>query len=188
MVDMSVGAASITAAIDRNTRKIAFAGDIVWFRKLVSVVTTGYSGATPANMVLLVYRGTTLVALAQSPSVPCTFSLDTNTSEMEDVMELAYEGGDRDFDVFIYDAESTSQELLGSGKLKVYGNRDYSATSPIPPLSATTIFIGSFAFYNGKTYQRSVTDNLYYESALYGTGTSVTEALSPVGITIPGAP
>jgi len=185
---MSVGAASITAAIDRNTRKIAIAGDIVWFRKLVSVVTSGYSGSTPANMVLFIYRGSTLVALASTPSAPCTFSLDTNTAEMEAVMELANEGGEREFDAFIYDTDITSQELLGAGKLKVYGTRDYSATVPIPPLSDTTQFIGSFAFYNGKTYLRSVTDGLYYQFAAYGAGQGVSDVVDTTGITIPGAP
>jgi len=185
---MSVGTASIAAAIDRDLRKITFTGEQVWFRKLVSVVTTGYSGSTPANMVLFVYKGSTLVALAQSPTAPCTFSLDTNTAEMEAFMELAAEGASREFDVFIYDAESTSLELLGKGILEVLGTRDYGAVAPIPPLSTSTVFIGSFAFYNGKTYLRSVTDSLYYEFAAYGTGQGVSEVTGTVGITIPGAP
>ncbi len=185
---MSVGTASIAAAITRNTREVLFSGDKVWFRKLVSVVTTGYSGASPSNIVMLVQKGGTTVALAQSPTAPCTFSLDTNTAEMEDVMETVADGAIREFDVCFYDTDATSLELLGKGVLKVQGNKDYAATAPIPPLSATTVFIGSFAFYNGKTYLRSSADQLYYEFEASGSGDQVTQSLSTVGITIPGSP
>lgn len=185
---MSVGTASITAAITRNTRNVLFSGDLVWFRKLVSVVTTGYANSSPSNLVMLVQKGGTTVALAQAPTAPCTFSLDTNTAELEAFMETALDGAVREFDVYFYDTDSTSLELLGKGVLRVLGNKDYAATAPIPPLSASTVFIGSFAFYNGKTYLRSSADQLYYEFAASGSGDQVTESLETVGITIPGSP
>ena len=185
---MSVGTAAIAATVNLNAKTLVFSGDTTWFRKLVAVTLSGHSGS-PANYVLLVYRGTTSVAIAQTPTVN-TFSLDLNTTEMAAFFPAATIplGAELEFDVFLYNADGTSLELLGAGVMRILQTKDYSTTVPVSPISATTLFIGSFAFYNGKTYERSVTDGLYYETALYGTGSGVTEAISPVGITIPGAP
>jgi hypothetical protein len=188
---MSVGTAAIAAAVTLNTRNIVISGDLAWFRKLVTLTVSGVTGHTAANLVAFLYRNATLVALASSPTDSgggvCVFSLDLNTAELEDFMDVE-SGEPRDFDLFIYDSEATSLELLGQCRFEVLGNRDYAAVSPIPPLSSTTVFIGSFAFYNGKTYLRSSTDGLYYEFAAYGAGQTVSDALSTTGITIPGAP
>ena len=184
---MSVGTAAIAAAVTLNTKTLVFSGDVAWLRKLVSLTLSGHSGS-PANYVVLVYRGSTLVALAQTPTA-AVFSLDTNTAEMEDYFPDTLSIGEiREFQVYLYNADPTSLEMLGSGVLEVRAIRDYSATAVIPPLSATTVFIGSFAFYNGKTYLRSVTDDLYYEFAAYGAGSAASDALSTTGITIPGSP
>lgn len=187
---MSIGTLSITAALTRSIKRLVFSGDPVWFRKLVTVTLTG-SVSTPANLVFLVYRGSTLVALVDGftgPDAAAVGSLDTNTAEIETVMDGADEGEIRQFMCYVYDSDPTSLELLGMGTMDILATRDYSATAPIPPISASTVFIGSFAFYNGKTYIRSSSDGLYYEFAAYGTGTGATEALSTVGITIPGSP
>jgi hypothetical protein len=184
---MSVGAAAVTATPTYDTKKLVFSGSTVWFRNLVTL-TLASPPVSVANCVFLVYRGSTLVALAQTPTV-AVFSLDTNTAEMEDFFPDTLSIGEiREFQVYLYNADPTSLEMLGSGVLEVRAIRDYSATAPIPPLSSTTVFIGSFAFYNGKTYLRSVTDNLYYEFAAYGAGSAASDALSTTGITIPGSP
>ena len=184
---MSVGTAAVAVAVTLGTKKLVFSGAQVWFRNLVTLTLSGYSGS-PANYVFLVYRGSTLVALAQTPT-GAVFSLDTNTAEMEDFFPDTVATGEiREFDVYLYNADPTSLEMLGSGIMEVSAIRDYAAVAPIPPLSDTTRFIGSFAFYNGKTYLRSVTDGLYYEFTAYGAGQGVSEVTDTTGITIPGAP
>jgi hypothetical protein len=187
---MSVGTSIAAAALTRSIKRLVITGDPIWFRKLVTITLTG-SVSTPANLVFLVYRGATLVALVDGftgPDAAATGSLDTNTAEIEDAMDGADKGEIRQFSVYVYDSDPTSLELLGMGTMDIYATRDYSATAPIPPLSDTTVFIGSFAFYNGKTYIRSSTDGLYYEFAAAGSGSTATEALSTTGITIPGSP
>ena len=189
---MSVGSADVTVTPTYDTKKLVFSGDTVWFRNLITLTVATATGApgSLANCVFLVYRGSTLVALAQTPT-GAVFSLDTNTAEMEDYFPDTVDiGSPRDFQVYFYNTDPTSLELLGKGILEVLGTRDYGTVliAPIPPLSASTVFIGSFAFYNGKTYLRSVTDSLYYQFAAYGEGAGVSNVIDTTGITIPGSP
>lgn len=188
---MSVGASSLTLTASQAVKTLVLSGGPVWFRNLVSLTLTGHTGHNPDNLILLVYRGSTLVAYSENlagSDTSCSGTLDTNTSEMEDVFDGVTMGAIRDFDLFLYDTDPTSLELLASGVLPVLATRDYAESSPIAPISDTTVFIGSLAFYNGKTYIRSATDGLYYEFAAYGTGSQVTESLETTGIEIPGAP
>jgi hypothetical protein len=139
----------------------------------------------------MVYRGSTLVAYCDNfagSDSSCSGTLDLNTSEMEDVMDGVAAGAVREFDLFLYDSDPTSLDLLGLGVLDVQAVRDYAATVPVPPISGTTVFIGSFAFYDGKTYIRDMTTGLYHEFRAATVNGSVTEALDSAGITIPGAP
>lgn len=184
---MSVGTSAITATITKNIKRLVVTGDPVWYRQLVSVTLSGTT-ATPAGIVFLVYRRSTLVALINGFNASYIGSLDTNTAEIGTALTGTNEGALREFDVYAYDTDPTSLELLGMGTLDILATRDYSDVAPIPPLSDTTLFIGSFAFYNGKTYIRSSTDNLYYEFAAARSGDEVTESLGTVGITIPGSP
>jgi hypothetical protein len=184
---MSVGAAAVTAILTTGAKRLTFSGESAWFRNLLTLTLSGHSGS-PANYVFLVYRGSTLVALAQTPT-GAVFSLDTNTAEMEDFFPNNLGIGEpREFQVYLYNADPTSLELLGLGILTVHAVRDYAETAPIPPLSATTVFIGSFAFYNGKTYLRDTNTGKYHEFAAYSIGGTVTDALESEGIEIPGAP
>ncbi|MEI7879855.1 MAG: hypothetical protein WCI95_03160 [bacterium] len=188
---MSVGTSVVAAVITPEIKRVVVSGGPVWYRQLVTATLSGFGSHAPANIVLLVYRINTLVAIAQAPvdnGATCAFSLDTNTAEVGAALSGAAEGGSREFNVYVYDADPTSLELLGMGTMDIQATRDYSAVAPIPPLSSTTLFIGSFAFYDGKTYIRSSTDGLYYEFAAARSGDEVTESLSTVGITIPGSP
>lgn len=181
----------MTIAATQAVKKLVLSGGPAWFRNLVTITLTGHTGHTPGNLILLVYRGSTLVAYADDFSGSddsCTGTLDTNTSEMEDFFTGVQPGAIRDFDLFLYDSDSTSLDLLGMGVLEVLAVRDYAETSPVPPISDTTVFIGSFAFYDGKTYIRSSADGKYYEFAAAGSGSTVTESLDTTGIDIPGAP
>lgn len=185
---MSVGASSLNMTVIPAQKAITTSGGPVWFRQLVSLTITGTT-ATPGNMVMLVYRGSTLVASCVSFSGPdgaVIGDLDTNTAEMEAVFDGVSSGATRQFGLYLYD--SSTGDLLGNTELSVLSSREYGAVSPIPPISDTTVFIGSFAFYNGKTYIRSATDGLYYEFLAAGSGSEVTEAISTTGITIPGSP
>ena len=189
---MSVGTSSIIATLSKSIKRLVVTGDPVWYRQLVGVTLAGCT-ATPANVVMLVYRQNTLVGLvngfgAIEGSTSCLGSLDTNTAEIGTALTGLAEGALRQFDIYAYDTDPTSLELLGMGTMDIQATRDYSAVVPIPPLSSTTLFIGSFAFYDGKTYIRSSADNLYYEFAAARSGDEVTESLSTVGITIPGSP
>lgn len=188
---MSVGTSTSTLAVTLTSRTMRVTGGPVWFRNLVTLTASGFGSHNANNLILLVYRGGTLVAYSDDfsgPNTGATGTLDTNTSEMEDVFDGVTEGATREFDVFLYDSDPSSLELLASGVLKVRATRDYAASTPVPPISGTTYFFGSFAFYQGKTYIRSSTDGLYYEFAAYGTGSQVTESLQTTGITIPGSP
>jgi hypothetical protein len=184
---MSVGTSSITATLSKSIKRLVVTGDPVWYRQLVGVTLAG-SAATPANVVMLVYRQATLVGLVNGFNASWLGSLDTNTAEIGTALTGLAEGALRQFDIYAYDTDPTSLELLGMGTMDIQATRDYSATAPIPPLSVSTLFIGSFAFYDGKTYLRSATDGLYYEFAAERSGTEVTESLQTVGITIPGSP
>lgn len=186
---MSVGTSSLTAAVTAATKRMIVSGGPAWFRQLVTLTVTGLGN--PANFILMAYRGSTLVALCQSfagPDDAAVGTLDTNTTELEDAIDDADVSANTVFglDVFLYDSVTT--EFLGAGTLELLVTRDYGATSPVSPIADTTVFAGSFAIYNGKTYLRSATDGLYYEFAAYGTGASATESLETTGITIPGAP
>ena len=186
---MSVGAAAITATPTYDTKKLVFSGSTVWCRNLVTL-TLANPPVSVANCVFLVYRGSTLVALAQTPT-GAVFSLDTNTTELVAFFPATVEiGTPLEFHVYLYNADPTSLELLGAGTLEVLAASTYSdvGDSPVSELNDTTVFIGSFAFYNGKTYLRSVTDSKYYEFYAYGAGSQATEGLETAGIDIPGAP
>jgi hypothetical protein len=179
---MSVGTAAIAAAVTLNTKTLVFSGDVAWLRKLVSLTLSGHSGS-PANYVVLVYRGSTLVALAQTPTGN-VFSLDLNTTELVACFpSTVVFGEEREFDVFLYNADATSLELLGSGVMQIRQTKDYSGTVPVSPITDTTVSIGSFLFVNGKTYLHS-SDDKYYEFAAYGAGAAVTEALDTHGYTL----
>ena len=186
---MSIGTASINVVIDRNKRSVSISGDQVWFGKLVTVVLTGFVPSNPANIAMLVYRGDNLVATSQNfagPDSGAAGTLDANTTELQEVLEAASDGSIREFSVYFYD--TSSAELLASGKMDILAIRDYGATSPVTPISDETVFIGSFAFYNGLTYVRSIDDGLYYEFKLSGSGNTTTPFTGTTGITIPGAP
>ena len=185
---MSIGTSSLNITVNGPYKSMALSGGPIWFRNLVSMTISGTT-ATPANMVMMVYRGSEIVALAQAftgPDGAVIGDFDTNTSEMEVVFDGISLGACREFDIFLYD--SSIPELLAVGTFDVWASRDYAGTSPIPPISSTTLFIGSFAFYNGKTYIRSIEDGLYYEFSANGSGGTVTETLNTTGITIPGSP
>lgn len=188
---MSVGTSAVAAVITLEIKRVAVSGGPVWYRQLVTATLSGFGSHTPANIVLFIYRLDTLVAIAQAPvdnGATCAFSLDTNTAEIGTALTGASEGGAREFSVYVYDTDPTSLDLLGMGTMDILATRDYSAVAPIPPLSSSTLFIGSFAFYQGKTYIRSSTDGLYYEFAAEQSGSEVTESLQTTGITIPGSP
>ena len=184
---MSVGTAAIAAAVSLNAKTLAFTGDIAWFRKLVTLTLTGQDPATTANCLFIAYRGTVVVGLGEYVS-GAAFTLDLNTTELAAALEDVPYEAERDLTVFLYNIDDTSLELLGAGILKVRQTRDYSGTVPVSPSSGTTLFKGSFAWYNGKTYLRSITDNKYHGFFGYGTGDETTEAQDSVGIDIPGAP
>ena len=176
---------SISVKPDRG---MTILGSHILFRDVAALTIAGTT-ATPANMVLMVYRGSTLVQNVISFSGPngaVVGNLDTATAEIEDVFTDVSLGAIRQFDVFLYD--SVTPDLLAAGKINLVASREMGAVTPIPPLSETTMFIGSFAFYQGKTYIRSSTDGLYYEFAAERSGTEVTESLDTTGITIPGSP
>ena len=184
---MSIGTSAVTADISAAIKRVSVSGGPVWYRQLVSVTLSG-TAATPANIVFLVYRGITLVALVDGFNASYLGLMDTNTSEIGTVLTGSPEGAVNEFTVYAYNSDPTSLELLGFGTMDILTTRDYATPSPIPPISSTTLFIGCFAFYNGKTYIRSSTDNLYYEFAAARSGDEVTESLGTVGITIPGSP
>lgn len=188
---MSVGTSTLSVVVTESSKTMVVTSGPVWFRNLVTVTLSGFGSHSAGNLILLVYRGSTLVAYCDAfsgPNTGATGSLDTNTSEMEDCFEDADIGEIVEFDLFVYDTDPTSLDMLASGILKVRGTRDYAESSPIAPISDTTVFIGSFAFYDGKTYVRSASDGLYYEFAAYGSGAQVTDSLGTTGIEIPGAP
>lgn len=177
-----------TSVSVKADRTLIVSGNPILFRDVAALTISGTT-ATPANMVMMVYRGSTLVqnvVTFAGPDGAVLGDLDTATAEIEAVLTGVELGAVRQFDVFLYD--SSVPDLLASGKLDLAASRDMGSTSPIPPLSSTTLFIGSFAFYNGKTYLRSSEDGLYYEFAANGTGGAVTESLGTTGITIPGSP
>ena len=189
---MSIGTATKMFTVSQSDKKIVITGSPVWFRNLVTVSLTGHSGHTPENLVLLAYRHGELVALCDdftgSDSL-ATGTLDLNTSELEAYFDGAQVGAIREVELYLYDADETSLDMLGEGKLKVYATRDYTdyVTPPVPPISATTLFIGSFAFYDGKTYLRNKDTGKYHEFVAAG-ATNATEAINNEGIDIPGSP
>jgi hypothetical protein len=157
-------------------------------RELVTVYLTGFDGSIPANLVVMAYQGSTLCAIAQnfSGSSVAEADMDLNTAEMESAIGDRITGGISEFDLYVYD--SSVPVMLASGILEVRATRDLGTAPPVTPISSTTQFIGSFAFYNGLTYVRSSTDGLYYEFDLSGSGETATPSTGTVGITIPGAP
>lgn len=172
----------------KSDRSLSFSGNPVLFGDVAALTISGTT-ATPANLVLLVYQGATLVQRVitfSGPDGAVLGDLDTATAEIQTVFTGVTLGAFRQFDAYLYD--SSGPDLLADGKINLTASRDMGSTSPIPPLSSSTVFIGSFAFYNGKTYLRSSADGLYYEFAAAGTGDTVTESLETVGITIPGSP
>lgn len=188
---MSVGTSTLTLTATQASKLMVTTGGPSWFRNLVTMTLTGHTGHTPGNLLLLVYRGDTLVAYSEDfagSNSSCSGTLDLNTSEMEDVFDGVTPGGIREFDLYLYDSDPTSLDLVAMGAMDVRSVRDYAVTAPVAPISDTTVFIGSFAFYTGKTYIRDMTTGLYHEFRAATINGSVTEALDSVGITIPGAP
>lgn len=179
---------AISIAVNGSARIMAISGDPAWFRKTLSLTISGTT-ATPANMIVMMYQRNTLVALGESFSGPngaVIGDLETNTTELEAFFKDVQLGAAREFDLYLYD--SSVPDLLASGSVYILATKDYSAATPIPPISSTTQFIGCFAFYNGATYIRSTADGLYYLFQADGSGDTVTESLETTGITIPGSP
>lgn len=185
---MSIGASDITLAITRSIRRMNVTTGPAWARELATVYITGFSGSIPANLVALVYHGDILCAIAQnfSGSPVAEAGMDLNTEEMVTAMSRREDGGISEFNIYVYD--SSVPVMLASGILDVQATRDFGTAPPVTPISDTTQFIGSFAFYNGLTYVRSSTDGLYYEFDLSGSGETTTPSTGTIGITIPGAP
>lgn len=191
---MSIGTAALTAALTRATKTLIVSGNPAWFRNLLTLTLTGFAPSSSGNIVALIYRGNTLVALNAAsfsgPDAGCTGTIDLNTEELEDAFSEAGTptGGICEFTLYVFD--TSIPDLLAFGTVEIRQTRDYTTISTVPtaPLSDTTVFIGSFAFYDGKTYIRSKTDGLYYEFQAAGAGEEVGELLDTTGITIPGAP
>lgn len=187
---MSVGTSTKTLTATASSKKIAATGTPVWFRNLVTLTLTGFGSHNPSNLVLLAYRGSTLVALCEdfAGSPTATGTMDLNTTELETVMDSVWTQGARDLAIFLFNSDETSLEMVANGTLRVYKQADYSETVPVSPISGTTVFIGNLAIYNGKTYLRDTGTGLYHEFAAATMQGSVTETLDSEGITIPGAP
>ncbi len=185
---MSIGTASTTATVSLDSKKLFFSGEVLWFRKLVTVTLAGHTGS-PANFVIMAYKGTTLAGLAVNIAGGNTFSLDLNTTEMLTFFPATVPyGSELEFDVRVYDTDVTSLELLGSGIMLVRQTTDYSGTVPVSPISATTQFIGNMAFYNGASYLYNPTTLKYHEFRAAGAAGEAGFWMDPTGIDIPGAP
>lgn len=185
---MSIGTSSVALTINRAVKLMIATGGPAWFRNLVTLTLTGTT-ETPGNMVLLVYRGSALVALAQSFSGgndAVTGPLDLNRPELESIFEDVKPGAVRELDLFLYDADVP--DLIAFGSLDVLASRDYAVPTPLPAIMDSTIFKGCFAWYQGKTYIRSKDDGKYRIFQGAGSGDSATTDIDDEGIDIPGAP
>ena len=179
-----IGASSLAIAVTRAAKKLVLTGTN-WFREDIAVSITGFSPSTAENLVMVVYQGDTLVVTGQgfTGSTTASGTVETNTEELEVFMDAVPDGAIRTFDVFLWDAQSLV--MLGSTKWNILGVRGYSASTPVTPITGSTVIWGNIAMYNGTTYVKSLTDGLWYPFALNGSGTGVTEATGTTGIVIP---
>lgn len=158
-----------------------------WFAQLLSLSITGHD-YSPSNLILLAYRGDTLVASTDDISGTdshATGTLNTATEEMQTAMENAVHGEIVDIDLRLWD--SGMLELLAEGTLRLRGVMVNETLTPLSPIASTTIFWGDLCSYNGKTYLKNNDDGLWYPFSLRGTGETVNYTIDESGgIAIPG--
>jgi len=188
---MSVGASACSIAVSRSVRRITATGSN-WFRQLLNLTVTGHTPSAAANLALFAYRGDTLVATASAmtgSSDTATATMDTNTTDMEAFCKDTQFGSVRALTLRLWDADPASTELIASGTLPLWcPGTDYandSGAAAVSPITASTVKIGIFAFYNGLTYGLNSADSLYYRISFDGAGATIHWHFEEAGISIP---
>ena len=116
---MSIGTATLTVALNQSERRAEMTGP-VHRRELVTLTVTGITGATATNLVLVVFRGSTLVAACSAFTASgsnATGTIDLNTDELATVFSGVRSGAIREHDARVYD--SSTQELMAEGRLAI---------------------------------------------------------------------
>lgn len=171
---MSVGTSDCTIVVDRSRKRMYCAGTN-WFMQALDLDITGHDYAV-GNLLLLAYRGSTIVAMCDEisgTSADATGILDTATEEMQTAISDAdtQHGEIMKVDLRLWDTNSL--ELLAEGSLDIRGIIGSYTTSPVTPISATTVFWGDLCSFGGKTYLKNNEDGLWYPFSLRGTGETV---------------
>jgi len=183
---MSVGTSTCTVNVKRGMRELDFVGNN-WFRQLLNLTVTNAS-QTAANMTLFAWYGDTLVATGSAftgSTSSATGTMDTNTTELEAICKDI--DGDVNIKFLLWDASVGSLELIGRGNIRLMcSGVDYgTSSSPVSPITGSTVKIGIFAFYNGLTYGLNSADSLYYRLTFDGAGETIHWHFEEAGISIP---
>jgi len=138
---MSVGTKSVTVAVNAAAKRMYPSADPS-FRNLVTFTVTN-AGVDAANLVMLAYRGATVVASASGftgSTASAVGTMDLNTSGMLAVMNGVAKGAVRSFDIFLYD--TISLDMVARGVLDVLGADPYSSVdaSGSAPIAAAGVY------------------------------------------------
>lgn len=185
-----IGSSTANVTVTRSKRRMDFDG-INWFRQDIALTLTGHSPSTPENLVLVGYRGATLVMASPSfagTSSSATGTISTNTTELQTKIADMQIGGVCTVAMRLWD--QASLELIASGVLDIlapkYAYSTDTGATPVTPISGSTIIWGKLALYNGITYRKNDDDGLWYPTSLRGTGDQMHDELDETGgIVIP---
>jgi len=184
----TIGTSACAIALTQSSRALRKTGTN-FFRQLLIVTMSGVSGLTVANLVLLIFRGTTQVANAvfTVSGSNAVGSIDSNTTAMQTALSGTENGEIKTLAARLWD--SVSGELLAEGDFEIQGvdstySGDGGATALVP-VTGSTLKWGEMAMVGNKTYRYNRTTGLYREEWLEGAGEAAHLVQADTEIAIP---
>jgi hypothetical protein len=179
-----IGTTAATLTVTPSEKKLRMAG-ANYFRQEVSVTMNGHAYASPENLILLGYKGKTLVCQASNFAGSASVAndvIDLNTTELARFMTSVRVNAVRTIELRLW-IDTTVPELMAMGSWDIRGIDDYEAydSASVTPLSGSTLIWGNLAMVGGKTYLKNSEDGLWYPIDLSGTGGTVHYGIDETG-------